>query len=305
MKNTILLATMLILLVFKAIGQESKGDLFDGLSKPITENQVIPSYGIEVTFDKTSNLIFPSPIERVDLGSANLVGGKFPGAENILRIKAAVRGFKAETNFSLVTKDGVFYSFNVRYADEPAKLNINIRDLIYDASKGNVNKQVNIYRKELGKSSPRLVELIMRTIYRQDRRIIKDIGAKMFGIQCLLKGIYVHENLLYFYTEIKNTSNINFDIDFIRFKVVDKQVMKRVAIQEISIIPVEVYNNVTVVEGSKRERTVFAFEKFTMPDDKVFLVEIFEKNGGRNYSFKISNSDLMLARSVENLKLQP
>lgn len=296
---------MLIFWVFTVMGQESKGDLFNGLSRPITENQVIPSYGIEVTYDKTSNLIFPSPIERVDLGSANLVGGKFPGAENILRIKAAVRGFKVETNFSLVTSDGVFYSFNVRYADEPAKLNINVQDLIYSTYTGNANEQVSIYRKELGKSNPRLVEMIMKAIYKQDRRIIKDIGAKAFGIQCLLKGIYAHESLLYFYTDIKNTSCINYDIDFIRFKIVDKQVMKRVAIQEIPIIPVEIYNNVTVIEGGKHERSVFVFEKLTIPDDKLLLVEIFERNGGRNYSFKISNSDLMLARGIENLKLQP
>lgn len=304
MKNIILLIVLLFLALFRATGQETKGSgLFDGLSKPITEDQTIHSYGIEVTFDKTSNIIFPSPIIDADLGSSNLVGGKFPNVDNILRIKAAVRGFNTETNFSVVTKDGTFYSFNVRYAEEPKKLNINVKDLVYSVDEDNPQNSLPVYRKELGNTAPRLVELITKSIYKQDKRIIKDIGAKMFGIQCLLKGIYIHENLIYFHTDIKNTSNINYDIDFIRFKIVDKQVLKRVAIQEIPIVPVEVFNNIAAVEGGKHERTVFVFEKFTIPDSKELRVEIFEKNGGRNYSFKIDNSDLMLARGIDNLKL--
>ena len=38
--------------------------------------------------------------------------------------------------------------------------------------------------------------------------ILKHIGCKRFGIQYLLKGIYTHNGLLYFHTEIKNQSNV-------------------------------------------------------------------------------------------------
>lgn len=307
MKNIILLIVLFFLALFRATGQEIKGNgLFEGLSKPITEDQTIHSYGIEVTFDKTSNIIFPSGIVDADLGSSNLVGGKFPNIDNILRIKAAIRGFNTETNFSVITKDGTFYSFNVRYADEPKKININVEDLVYSVDKDNPQNSFPVYRKELGKTSPHLVQQLMKTIHKQDKRQIKHIGAKGFGIQCLLKGIYTHEELLYFYVDIKNTSNLRYDIDFIRFKLVDKQVMKRVAIQEIPISPVEAYNQIVSIEGGKSERTVFAFQRFTIPDTKVLQVEIFEKNGGRNYSFMIDNTDLVLARGVESFKnLEP
>lgn len=303
MKNVILLILFFFYLLTKAIAQESKGDLFNGLSKAFMDDQIIPSYGFEVTFDKTSNIIFPAPISNIDLGSANLVGGKFPGVENVLRIKAAVRGFKTETNFSVITKDGTFYSFNVRYVQEPAKLNVNVEDLVYSFNTDST-RQPAIYRKELGQTSTRLTELIMRTIYKQDKRRIKHIGAKAFGIQCLLRGIYCHEDLLFFYTDMKNLSNISYDIDFIRFKIVDKQVMKRMAIQETTIAPVDAFNQVTTVVGGKRERTVFVFEKFTLPDGKQLLIEVFEKGGGRNFFFRVDNSDLTLARGVENLILE-
>ena len=70
-----------------------------------------------------------------------------------------------------------------------------------------------------------------------DKRRIRHIGCKRFGIQYLLKGLYTHNDLLYFHTQVKNSSNVPFDVDFITFKVVDKKVMKRTAMQEQVIYP--------------------------------------------------------------------
>ena len=77
-----------------------------------------------------------------------------------------------------------------------------------------------------------LVRLIMKSIHKQNKREVKHIGCKRFGIQYLLKGIYTHNGLLYFHTEIKNQSNVPFDVDYITWKIVDKKVAKRTAVQE-------------------------------------------------------------------------
>ena len=92
--------------------------------------------------------------------------------------------------------------------------------------------------------------------------------ANRFGIQYLLKGIYVHSDLLYFHTEIKNQSNVPFDVDYITFKMVDKKVAKRTAIQEQVLLPVRAYNYVVRVAGKKTEQTVFCLPKFTIPDER-------------------------------------
>ena len=39
-------------------------------------------------------------------------------------MKATVRDFRSETNMSVITEDGSFYTFNVKYADEPLILNV-------------------------------------------------------------------------------------------------------------------------------------------------------------------------------------
>ena len=299
-----ILALMMGIVSVASAQTESTGDLFEGYTKKITYDRMIPPHGLEVTFDKTCHVIFPAAIAYVDLGSANIIAGKADGAENVIRVKAAKRGFKGETNMSVITEDGAYYSFNVKYAREPRILNVEMADFIHDGEAVNrPNNSMNIYLKELGSESPVLVRLVMKSIWKENKRRVKHIGSKSFGIQFLLKGIYTHNGLLYFHTEIKNSSNVPFDVDYITWKIVDKKVAKRTAIQEQVIQPLRTQNFVMNVGGNTSERTVWTMDKFTLPDDKCLVVELAEKNGGRHQSFVIENTDLVRARVISELKV--
>lgn len=285
-------------------GQED-GDLYHGLTRKLTFDRMIPPYGLEVAYDKTTHIIFPSAVRYVDLGSPNLVAGKADGAENVIRVKAVVKNFRDETNMSVITESGSFYTFNIKYSDEPLLLNVEMKDFIHDGSKVNrPNNALDIYLKELGSESPKLVQLINRSIHKENKRHVKHIGSKAFGIQYLLRGIYTHNGLLYFHTQVRNRSNVPFEVDFITFKIVDKKVMKRTAIQEQVIFPLRAHNYATVVAGNKDERTVFTFDKFTIPADKVLVVELNEKSGGRHQSFTVESEDIVRARVINELKVK-
>lgn len=285
-------------------GQED-GDLYHGLTRKLTFDRMVPPYGLEVTYDKTTHIIFPSAVRYVDLGSPNLVAGKADGAENVIRVKAVVRNFRDETNMSVITESGSFYTFNVKYADEPLLLNIEMKDFIHDGSKVNrPNNALDIYLKELGSESPKLVQLINKSIHKENKRHVKHIGSKAFGIQYLLRGIYTHNGLLYFHTQVRNQSNVPFEVDFVTFKIVDKKVMKRTAIQEQIVFPLRAHNYATVVAGNKDKRTVFTFDKFTIPADKVLVVELNEKSGGRHQSFTVESEDIVRAKVINELKVK-
>ena len=278
---------------------------YDGLTRQLTFERMIPPHGLEVTYGKTVHILFPAEVRYVDLGSPNLIAGKADGAENVIRVKSTVKGFQGETNMSVITEDGCFYTFNVRYADEPLLLNVEMTDIIHDGESANrPNNAQEVYLNELGSESPMLVRLIMKSIYRQDRRTVKHIGCKRFGVQYLLKGIYTHGGLIYFHTEIRNQSHIPFDVDYITWKIVDKKVAKRTAVQEQVVLPLRAQNYVTCVPGGKNERTVFAMSKFTIPDGKQLIVELCEKNGGRHQSFTIENEDLVRAREISELEVK-
>lgn len=299
MKTKIIMSTILFFIGFCAQAQETPEP------RIFTRNQIIAPHEIEVTFDKTVHILFPSEVRYVDLGSTNLIAGKVTGAENVVRVKAAVRVFEGETNFSVITADGCFYSFNVIYADEPSRLSIEMEDWLRKNPESRfANDRMFVQLKELGGETPVLVNQIMYNIYKKNIRDIKHIGSKQLGMQALLKGIYVHNNLLYFHTSLRNYTNLSFDIDYIRFVVKDKKVAKRTAMQESVIEPVRAYNNLVTVDGKATVRNVFVLPKVTIPDDKVLEVEIYERGGGRHQSYRIENIDLVTAKPIDELKLK-
>lgn len=287
------------------IQRAAGNDLYQGITRKLPYRQMVTPHGVQVTFAKTVHIIFPSAVRYVDLGSNWIIAGKADGAENVIRVKATTEGFPGETNFSVICEDGSFYSFNARYAHEPEMLNIEMKDFLENGDTTDFSHtRMNIYFRELAGESPLLVKLIMQSIYKEDRREIRHLGCKRFGVQFLLKSVHSHNGLFYFHTETRNRSNVAFRTDFIRFKIVDKKVPKRTAIQERVIDPVRSYNEVLVTEGKSDVRTVYAVPQFTIPDDKLLVIELFEKDGGRHQTIWVENADLVAAKQINELKIK-
>ena len=282
----------------------SSGDLYQGMSRSIPNGRVVLPYGLEVTFEKTVHLIFPAAIRYVDLGSQNIIAGKADDAENVLRVKAAVREFETETNMSVICEDGSFYAFNVKYADEPGKLSMEMKDFLSPTEGRLPSNRADIYFKELGSESPILVKLIMKSIYQNDKRTIKHVGAKQFGMRFLLRSLYAHNGLLYFHVRMDNESNMPYAVDFITFKVVDKKVAKHTAIQERILQPLRAFHQVMWIGAGRSERIVFALEQFTLSEDKQLEVTLYERNGSRTLTFYVEPEDLLLTKKIDNLKLK-
>ena len=168
---------------------ERDGGLYHGLTRKLSFDRMIPPHGLEVTYDKTVHVIFPAAVRYVDLGSPNLIAGKADGAENVIRVKATVRDFRAETNMSVITEDGSFYTFNVRYAAEPLLLNVEMCDFIHDGESANrPNNAMEVYLTELGSESPLLVRLIMKSIHKQDKR-------EAYRLQALRRAVLPQRHL--------------------------------------------------------------------------------------------------------------
>lgn len=291
------LLAMVFLIAFNA---NTNAQQIASSTSKLTMGKVEP-YEMRVTYNKTSHLIFPSAIRYVDLGSEYLIASKAEDAENVLRIKATVRDFEEETNFSVITDDGRFYNFNVFYSAYPASMNYDLLTMQKASDRENGN---DVLFEELGNNSPSLAGLLLKTIYNQNKRVIKHIGSKSYGIQFLLKGIYVQGGKFYLHTELSNKSNVPFNIDFVNFKVVDKKVAKRTVVQEKAMTPLRIYKPLDEIRGNTVDQNVFLLDQFTISDDKVLIIEIFEKNGGRQQVLQVENSDLVHAKLINDMYLK-
>ena len=65
--------------------KEADGDLYHGLTKKLTFDRMVPPHGLEVTYDKTVHVIFPSEVRYVDLGSPDLIAGKADGCSGFVQ----------------------------------------------------------------------------------------------------------------------------------------------------------------------------------------------------------------------------
>lgn len=261
----------------------------------------IETYNMMVSYHQTSHLIFPAAIRYVDLGSECIVAGKAEHAENVLRVKASVRDFPEASNFSVITDDGRFYSFNVVYHKNPTTLNYDLLKLQQQSNRE--NSSVVLF-PELGNNTPSLTGLLMDALYTRNKRNIKHLWTENYRIRFLLKGIHVHNGLLYLHTELRNKSNIPFNTDFISFKIVDVKAAKRTVLQERKLQPIRLYKPLTEVAGKTTDQNIFLMDAFTLGNNKMLVIEIFEKNGNRQQVIKVRNADLVYAKLIKNMDLR-
>lgn len=264
----------------------------------IPQSEITPRQ-VEVSFNKTTHLIFPAPVQYVDLGSTDIIADKAAGAANVVRLKAAVRDFQAETNLTVITADGRIYAFDVRYADDPGQLSIRImNDLQAQIPEGKA-PTVPVRLDALDGDDAARIDSAMEQIYNNDKPQIKHIGYKRYGLQTLLTGIYIDsEGWLYFGIEMRNDSRIPFDIDHIRMYVRDKRLPRRTAVQDIEIVPVRRLHPLSEIDTGKTGRTVWAIPKMTIPDGKALHIDIYERDGGRHQSLRVENRDILAAKPI-------
>ena len=257
---------------------------------------------IEAGFSKTVHILFPSPVTYIDIGSMDIIAGKADGAGNVVRVKAAVRNFTTETNLTVITEDGGFFSFDVHYAENPAVSTIDISALKQPAVESGSSQpepasaEGRVLLQEVGREKPATVKRVLGDIYRQNRMDVKGICTKKYGIGVEVLGIYVHNDVIYIHTMISNETNISFEVDARQFIVADRKLAKRTAQQQTPLEILRVCNDPTVVRGHQRQRTVFALQKFTIPDDKVLRLEIIERNGARHQTVEIPAKELLDAK---------
>lgn len=259
---------------------------------------------IEVGFTKTLHILFPAPVTYIDIGSMAIIAGKADGAENVVRVKAAVRNFAEETNLTVITEDGGFYTFDARYAENPSTSTIEIvaaespAAQPASASEPARADEGRVLLRKVGRERPATVKRVLSDIYRQNRADVKGIHTRKYGVEVEVRGIYIHNDVIYLHVQIANNTNISFEVDYRRFVIADRKAAKRTAQQQRIIEPLRVCNDPSIVRGHQRQRIVFALPKLTLEEDKILLLEIAEKDGARHQYLEISSKELLGAKAL-------
>ncbi|MBV4359069.1 conjugative transposon protein TraN [Pinibacter aurantiacus] len=250
-----------------------------------TELTNIQSLSIEVGYSKTSNIVFPSKIISIDRGSQSIILQKAKGVENILQIKAAKRKFQ-ETNLTVITADGKFYSFLVDYSDSPAMLNIDLsQQQVKDLTSTLLmrDRNVSVLEKERN-------EIPKQRSFLKFKRTNQKVSVH-------LKGIYLGDRSMWFALEVINKSFIEFKPAQIRFFIKDKRRSKRTAIQEQEVSPI--YSiQLPIIKKSENKSIATAFIPFTILSSKRLVIAINEEAGSRELILPVKYKTLVRAKPI-------
>ena len=144
------------------------------------------------------------------------------------------------------------------------------------------------------------IELVSSRIAAAGKASNRQRIDRAVGSQLGLESIWIGGDILYFRFTLSNEAQIAYDVDFWRFYVVDARQAKRTAIQERDVEILNVYADGTGdrVEARSEVTYVVAMKKFTIPDRKNLVLELFERGGGRHHEIKLKNRHIVTARLI-------
>lgn len=270
---------------------------------PISDKAARRSYPLEASYIKTTHIIFPSKVIYVDLGSDGIIVDKADPTDNVLRIKANKLGFE-QTTLVVITEEGKYYPFLVDFNDNPKVLHLNIAgnseldqqyanhsaSLRSGAWEGITMGESNLNAEEMKDLSGKILH---------NKRFIKDVGVMKMRMSFILQGVYVHDKTMFLHVKLENRSDIDFQIDFLKFFIKDREVTKRMAAQEIEVPSYYQHPVANKRVAHRGDLTlVFALPLVTYEEDKVLEVQLYEEKGGRHLRFELDSDVIMRARGL-------
>ncbi|NNU33683.1 DUF4138 domain-containing protein [Mucilaginibacter sp. S1162] len=129
---------------------------------------------------------------------------------------------------------------------------------------------------------------------------------KTGGVKARVNKLSLAGNRVFFRLDIRNQSNLTYEVDFIRFYIRDLKTVARMATHEQEIVPLyQTLKNHTAILKSNETAQIFAFRRFSLSEDQVLNIEVYERNGNRNIYLQIGQKDLDGLKTINPVQQQP
>ena len=131
---------------------------------------------------------------------------------------------------------------------------------------------------------------------------IRNVATKRHRMVMRLNNIYSVGEYFFIDFSVDNKTNIRFDIDQLRVKLMDKKTSKSTNSQVIELTPALVLDPTTTFRYGYRN--VIVLKKMTFPNDKILTIELSEKQiSGRTIHLNVEYEDVLSADSFNKAVL--
>lgn len=258
---------------------------------------------IEWRRDKVTQLIFPSEVVKFRTGyTSDDAVSQSDG--RVLYIQPV--DSLPESNLNVVTADGRYYAFNVAYDNSAETVNyIVTSSMAFYREPGAVAETTDAVpvpdagkQTEAGGRDDASGTGPLDRVKRRQDYIVANNVARLQKLVFMLKGVYVDEKRIYFKFRIENNSNVPFDVDYIAFSITARKTKKTSTQERVQIRPEESDVQIRRLGAKSACEVVYAFEKFTIGEEKLLLAEMLEQGGDRNIGLRIPESFIIEARKL-------
>lgn len=251
---------------------------------PLSE---VPVIGISGSV--SLHFISPEKISYVDISSPSLIGD-LP-EKNILRLKAvpdSIPGLLLGGEAGLVTIVGETFISQFRICFLPSQKSESISsqvEILPQYMRPLDNSQATLSTSEMKANALSILKL------RSNKPVSR---ITEYGISVTVNRVFTLGDCVLLDLNFKNSTNLVFDVDELRFKLEDRKVNKSTNVQSIELKPV--FSLYPFERFKKSYRNIYILKKATFPGDKVFNIELSEKQvSGRNLKLSLRYSDILRA----------
>lgn len=282
MKKILILLSIVSLLASKGYSQEK---IKDGTLQKSKLKKIYITDGVSLHF------VSPEPIQYADISTKSMLGD-LP-VKNVLRLKFIPDSIKQYgfVNRSLGIVTVVGEKFIGQY------------DVWYTNNQDSVQTQIEIQPQNTNPLNVGNITMSQNDLHNYALQALKQgtkthaIRSSAYGMDAQVNNIYTVDDYVFIDVTYTNNTNLKYDVDEFRFKIDDKRITKATNVQSVEIKPA--YQLYDKSAFKRKYRNVFAFKKFTFPDNKVLAIELTEKQiSGRVITLQLDYSDVLNADTL-------
>ncbi|MFL0095994.1 DUF4138 domain-containing protein [Tenacibaculum maritimum] len=229
----------------------------------------------------TTHLLSKVHLDNIDISTSSVVG--MLKNKKIVAIKP-LNDENVELGILSIIGQDYFIQYRLKYTNSidyaDTRVNINSKKDSYFLHPDYTMTNIDMfnYSKKIEKLEPNY----------------NNTSTKANKLRIDLNNIIVKDDLIFVDFSIFNNTNLMYNVDDVKYMIDDKKITKNNNIQRILIEPNYSFNKDDTFK--KRYRNIVCFNKMTFPDNKVFVIELSEKQiSGRTATLYINYLDILNA----------
>lgn len=229
---------------------------------------------------KNVALFFPEPIRQGITGAENFVFTYNREKEQHFGLLQATPG--TESNLLTVTKNGQVYSYILKYKEQLTKLNYFITS---KASIGNekprkIQEKPIVLIENVAKDRFAYIQKLSEYLLKRKYEPISTKRKK--GIKLQLQKMAYNASEVYLVLEIKNNSEIDFEVDYLKVYRANGNNKRKASFQKLEQNVIHQYKVPSQIKTEEKKRFVIVLPKFVLGDNERLLIELKELKGSRS-----------------------